>query len=186
MKGIKGTVPYNGALIYKQWHKKECRWYAIVYWNENKRTTKSWARYLMETHLGRFLAPSETVDHIDGNKTNDVLENLQILTIAENVKKSARKAKIITIICDNCGELFQRNASLIRKKQNNIFCKPECRDNFASNNNTTVSEARKAKIIHGTINAYAYHKCRCLVCKEGRRIRSAAERIKAKLKHSQN
>jgi hypothetical protein len=28
-----------------------------------------------------------TIDHIDGNKTNDILSNLQLLTLEENVRK---------------------------------------------------------------------------------------------------
>ena len=46
-----------------------------------------YARYLMAVKLGRFLRKDEQVDHIDNDRTNDVIENLQILSQTENIKK---------------------------------------------------------------------------------------------------
>lgn len=33
---------------------------------------------VVEEHLGRFLCPGETVHHIDGNRANNLLDNLQL------------------------------------------------------------------------------------------------------------
>ena len=49
-----------------------------------KRTTISYARYLVSVNEKRILSKKEQVDHIDGNKTNDVISNLQILSAKEN------------------------------------------------------------------------------------------------------
>ena len=49
--------------------------------------TMSYARYLMSVKLGRFLKPDEHVDHIDNDKTNDSIENLQLLSRKENTNK---------------------------------------------------------------------------------------------------
>lgn len=35
-------------------------------------------RYVMEQHLGRYLDPAEVVHHIDGNPSNNSLDNLQL------------------------------------------------------------------------------------------------------------
>jgi len=42
--------------------------------------------YLMETKIGRKIKRGEVVHHIDGNKLNNCLENLQLLTISEHNK----------------------------------------------------------------------------------------------------
>lgn len=44
-------------------------------------------RYLMEVKLGRKLKPSEIVHHIDFNKFNNSIDNLEVLTITEHNKK---------------------------------------------------------------------------------------------------
>lgn len=53
----------------------------------NKRTTISYARYLMSVKLGRILDKNEQVDHIDNNKTNDSIDNLQLMKPEENRQK---------------------------------------------------------------------------------------------------
>lgn len=52
-----------------------------------------YSRYLMSVKLGRRLLPSETVDHIDDDKANDSIDNLQILSLGENQKKYFAKVK---------------------------------------------------------------------------------------------
>jgi len=43
-------------------------------------------RLVMERHLGRYIFPDEHVHHIDGNKTNNDIKNLQLLSINEHMK----------------------------------------------------------------------------------------------------
>lgn len=46
-------------------------------------------RAVMSAHLGRLLAPEELVHHIDGDRTNDVLDNLEITTRQEHPRLHA-------------------------------------------------------------------------------------------------
>jgi len=39
-------------------------------------------RLVMEKHLGRYLEPHEHVHHIDGNRANNTLKNLELWTTA--------------------------------------------------------------------------------------------------------
>ncbi len=66
---------------------KENRKMVCLYKDVNTRKTISYARYLLSVKLGRELTDKETADHIDENKTNDSIENLQILSIEENRNK---------------------------------------------------------------------------------------------------
>jgi len=43
-------------------------------------------RYVMEQHLGRKLCPQEIVHHINGNPTDNRIENLQVMTSGEHHK----------------------------------------------------------------------------------------------------
>lgn len=101
---------YEGYKVYRVFNNNQSRYMAMLYNSETKhRTTMSWARYIMSCHLGRKLDKNfETVDHIDGNKLNDSLENLQLLTRADNVKKSKKEIKLITLICPVCKSSFSK------------------------------------------------------------------------------
>ncbi len=57
----------------------------VCLFNSNEdRTTISYARYLMCIKLGYILSDEYEVDHRDDDKTNDDINNLQILTSEQN------------------------------------------------------------------------------------------------------
>jgi HNH endonuclease len=43
-------------------------------------------RFIMEQHLGRPLASDEHVHHIDHNRSNNALENLQVLSASDHAR----------------------------------------------------------------------------------------------------
>ena len=76
----------------------------IVHYENGTRRTQSYPRYLMEQHLGRELRPEEHVDHINNDKTDNRIENLQLLTLAANNRKSAIPARTYIFLCPVCGK----------------------------------------------------------------------------------
>jgi hypothetical protein len=75
----------------------------LKYFDDGKKKTTSLARHLMEESLGRELTSTETVDHINGDPMDNRLENLQILSRADNIRKSAKPAEIFQFFCPICG-----------------------------------------------------------------------------------
>lgn len=98
----------------------------LVNWPES-RTTISYARYLLSVQLGRFLTENEEADHIDQDRTNDSLENLQVLTVDEHkakTKKESSGLSTIDCICSFCSVSFTRRAAHVRGEQ--TFCSHSC------------------------------------------------------------
>jgi hypothetical protein len=72
---------------------KENRKTVILYNNKYNRSSVSYARYQMTVFLGHYIDKSLHVDHIDNDKTNDSLLNLQLLTLKENATKQGLKIR---------------------------------------------------------------------------------------------
>ena len=60
----------------------------VIHLHSGRRTSMSYARWQMTQHLGRKLDPTEHVDHVNENPLDDRIENYQLLTPAENARKS--------------------------------------------------------------------------------------------------
>lgn len=89
--------------------------------NNGIRTSVSYARYLLSCKLKRYLNKDEQVDHIDNNKMNDSIENLQILShIENNIKKNIfHRIKLkedVELLCPVCNIKFKRPARNVDHK----------------------------------------------------------------------
>jgi len=105
----------------------------IILFNSNEeRTSTSYARYLVSVKEGRYLSKEEHVDHIDNDKTNDCLNNLQILSLKENNKKeSERRGRLmVEMLCPCCSKKFSRRKGttfLVNCYKNRLSsCSKEC------------------------------------------------------------
>jgi hypothetical protein len=95
-----------------------------------KQTTESYPRFLMSQYLGRKLEKYETVDHINNDHTDDRIENLQLLSLADNIRKSAPKRKTFTFRCPWCKNKVTKYMNQIKhnKKQGKKgpYCSRSC------------------------------------------------------------
>lgn len=102
----------------------------ILYNSHSDRSTVSYARYLYETNIGKFIDKELVVDHIDDNQMNDVLENFQLLTVEENNLKRYRNhkpnRKMVRLKCGGCGEIFEKDYYKTHLRKNSIAKSTYC------------------------------------------------------------
>lgn len=117
--------------------KRDGRKRVIIVYDDKSKTTRSLARFMYEQENGK-IDPALTVDHVDENPFNDVMENFQLLTRSENAKK-ARQFKQLTEwyegVCLECNKLFMKPMRQIRHNQGSQnkpgpFCGKSCAGRF--------------------------------------------------------
>lgn len=74
-------------------------------------------RYVMEKHLGRKLKKKETVHHIDLNKRNDNIKNLQLCTISEHRNMHYQLERLAGELVQSGHIYFKEGTYKINKKR---------------------------------------------------------------------
>lgn len=87
-------------------------------------------RFVMERHLGRKLSKDEVVHHINGNKLDNRIENLEVMSKAEHTSIHQSTGKTYSETeCLNCNIKFFRETKYISrasKANKKIFCSRKC------------------------------------------------------------
>lgn len=95
---------------------KENRKTVILVNNVTDRSSTQYARYFLAVKSKRFLTEEETVDHVDNDKTNDDLDNLQILSRKENIIKACKQPDV-ELTCPICDTIFYKSLTHLRGKK---------------------------------------------------------------------
>lgn len=129
--------------VYGPYTRKDGRKHVILY-QDGKRVTMSYPKYLLEQKLGRSLLSHETCDHIDNDYTNNSLDNLQVLTRSDNSKKQMafKPAEQSYFVCSECNKSFYKlmrdvRGNNIKQKKAGPFCSKKCAGKYGQRLNKT-------------------------------------------------
>ena len=126
--------------------KKDNRKRISILYEDGTRGVKTYAKHLMEQHLGRELDPeTETVDHIDRDKTNDVLENLRIIDRSTHSKEDNKYAKLVEQTCILCGKIHYKTPKVVRHSSKQGKAGPFCGKSCAGKYGAMVQNGHTAK-----------------------------------------
>jgi len=125
--------PYEG---------KDGRKRCVIYYEKGNTPSKALSRVMMEDKLNRILSPDEEVDHKYDDKTNDDINNLQLLTSEENKEKHALKQfeellNYHILPCSYCNELFYMSDSEYKtriKQTDDLCCSRTCSSKYNAAN----------------------------------------------------
>ena len=88
-------------------------------------------RVVVENYLGRVLEDWEVVHHKDGNKLNNDISNLEVLSKQEHARIHSSKGRTyITLVCPECGKEFVRELRQAYKGNKRCFCSRKCNGKF--------------------------------------------------------
>lgn len=131
--GTSDVTRVYGPYLYRS-GTNEGRRYVELQFAGGRRTTVLYSRWLWLTNHGP-IPPGYDVDHIDNDKSNDSLGNLQLLTRRQNVDKRPRARRIL-VPCYVCNaDVRLTTAELSRKQRRNRFgitCSVACTSKLGS------------------------------------------------------
>lgn len=95
-------------------------------------------RIIVEEHLGRKLKAEEIVHHINGDKSDNRIENLQVMTQSEHAKLHSKVVIPVECICPWCGGTFFVEPCRYRQRMKAntmgvLFCKRSCATKYQHN-----------------------------------------------------
>lgn len=86
--------------------------------SDGKRTTISYAKYLYTSHYNCEIDSDCQIDHINGDKTDDRIENLQVISKRYNIQKDHMPKTYVLLTCPICGTEFLFEARNLSSKPN--------------------------------------------------------------------
>jgi hypothetical protein len=107
----------------------------------------SYPKYLMENILKRYLEEDDTVDHIDGDFTNNDPSNMRVLKRSQHVTEDVIRKKPVDFVCPQCNKQFSLSGSKLNnaiRNRNQQKAGPFCSRNCAGKYGKEVQMGKDA------------------------------------------
>lgn len=103
---------YEDYVAYGPYTRKDNRQHIVLIHHNcegkiDSRKTVSYPKYIVERYINRYLNPDETIDHIDGNFSNNDISNLRIVSREEHCRSHTLSRKEVVKNCVICGITFK-------------------------------------------------------------------------------
>lgn len=93
-------------------------------------------RVVMENHLGRLLTENEVVHHLNEDKKDNRIENLEVMTKEEHGRHHGQTGRQNSILqCAYCHKVFVRFTNRVYNNKTGHYCSRSC--NGKANNTST-------------------------------------------------
>lgn len=114
-----GTKLYKNVKKIYGPYKNGGRLRVIIRFLDNSQKTVSYPKFILQEYLGRFIEGPETVDHIDGDATNNSINNLQILDRTAHANLDAVRVDEIEFVCGVCNKKFKLSGRKLHDAKRN-------------------------------------------------------------------
>ena len=133
-----GTLTFK---VYGPYLRKDGRQHVILIYENGRRRTVSYPKFLVEQRLGRELDPdTETIDHLDTDFNNNNIDNLRILDRKTHAAEDATYLVPTEFECPLCGAHFSLSGLRLHWAKDNRkqgkagpFCSRRCAGVYGSN-----------------------------------------------------
>jgi len=123
----------NVRKIHGPYQRRDGRSHVVIVYNDGSKRTVSYPKFLVEFALGRTLDPhKETIDHLDGDFTNNAWSNLRIVPRGKHVSEDLVAVAEVIIKCVWCGNLAKRRPSQLNRNAKLGKAGPFCTNTCAS------------------------------------------------------
>lgn len=103
--GVSDYYKHKVKAVYVVTNPEPRRVCVMVYWDGTKHSM-SYAKYLYTSFYCCDIPKGEEIDHINGDKMDDRIENLQKISKEYNILKDKEGKKMVERICPVCGTKF--------------------------------------------------------------------------------